>query len=627
MHQKLSRISNAGKITVATGIFALLVVTALSTVGVMSSTADAKNATSTVKVLNTPPQLNGDVTEVVPSSATTPTSYGLNLAWTAQYRDSSNHGTYLLICSAAGAPTASSSTAPTCNGGNGNRIAYSDAPVVGAFPAWTAIYATTTNPINDQVNESQVWYAWLCDNDAQNPKCSVAANQGGASGDAGSPYNINHPHSYTLLSNNGPIAPGAAMTFTASSSETIHTDVVGGIDTIKLFVCKANDFNPALGACGAGGTWASTTVAVQTNATAQVTFPVPTRDGNYDAYAYILDNHNAEPVVGGVQGAYSTFTVSNVAPTIELASISLTDAATSTTLKLTQERGETEGFSLKFNVIDNNSCVNQASNPEVAGAAIAVYRSGVADAACNGVTPGQHNYNSCYSSGDTSAVWNVVCAQDGVDPCSGPTDNKVSWSCTFPLWYTTDPTDAGTPWAAQTMSVNIIPRDDNNATTSNPRVTSSEMWSFLALDLSSYTLNFGEFEPGQGGKPLGRDHNDAANAVLGVQATGNVALDTSVQGTDMCIGPGACSGNSNDTIPAAQEHYGLVLDTPYAGGILVSSTTPNLLQLNVDKTTSTSTPASKPIYWSIFVPGALTVSGDYKGTNFIEGQVDDRGVW
>ncbi len=81
MKGKISSITTAGRITVATGIFTLLVISLLSTIGFVSNNADAKSATSTVKVLNTPPQYGGDAYELVASTQTNPSTFGTNITF------------------------------------------------------------------------------------------------------------------------------------------------------------------------------------------------------------------------------------------------------------------------------------------------------------------------------------------------------------------------------------------------------------------------------------------------------------------------------------------------------------------------------------------------------------------
>ncbi|HXK38285.1 MAG TPA: hypothetical protein VJ579_04435 [Candidatus Paceibacterota bacterium] len=632
MDGKLFHWGTAGKITVATGIFALLTLIAVSTVGVFSMQASAGGtgaATSTVKVLNTPPRFNAAPREVVISATTTPTLNGSVVVWSADAYDSSSNNIYLLICRTNGAPTATTSAQPVCAGGAGNNLAVtSGTPPAPVYPATAIVYATSS-PITDNVNETIQWYAFVCDDVVGLPKCSKVTDpliQGALPNPEASPLVINHPHTFSLITNNGPRDPGQAITFTASSTEVTHQDTINGPDLATLFLCKAPDFTGS--DCGPGGKWASSTVAVQTNPTAGWTFTIPMVNGATTTYPYILDSRQQQ-AIGAAQGSSTTFTVNNVAPTIVPGTIALIDQFASTSLKLVVEKGETPNFKLSFQVQDNNSCKTAAGGNQASSTAITVYRSGYADASCNGLANGQHNYNSCYSSADASATWNVTCAPDPTymsDTCAGTGDTTVAWSCSFPLWYTTDPTDFGSPWSGEQMKVNIIPMDSSGATTSNLRLTGSEMNILSALGLTANTFSFGGWEPGQGNTNLGVDDLGATTSLLQIQATGNASLDTNISGTDMCVGYPACSGLPGDTIPAGQERYA-TSTVLYASGITLATTTPKFFDFNILKSTSTSTPSMGTLYWGITVPAAITVSGDYKGQNAIDAVVNASAIW
>jgi hypothetical protein len=631
MDGKLSYWTTAGKITVATGIFALLTFIAVSTVGVFSMQAAAGGtgaATSTVKVLNTPPRFNTAPREVVVSATTTPTVNGSVVVWKANAYDSSSNNIYLLICKTGAAPTATTSAQPSCAGGLANQLAVtSGTPPAPIYPATADVFATS-GPIIDNVNETIAWYAFVCDDVVGLPKCSKTTDplvQGTPGAPEASPLVINHPHTFSSLTNNGPKDPGQLITFTASSTELTHQDTINGPDLATLFLCKAADFTGT--ACGAGGTWASST-AVQTNPVASWTFAIPTLDGTTTTYPYIVDSRGAQ-AIGSAQGAATSFTVNNVAPTIVPGTISLVDQFASSSMSLVVEKGETPNFKLSFQVSDYNSCTTAAGTPQASSTAITVYRSGIPDASCNGLVNGQHNYNNCYSSNDKNAVWNVTCAPDPTymgDTCTGPNDLTVGWTCTFPLWYTTEPTTFGSPWAGDQMKVNIIPMDHAGATSSNLKLTGSEMNILSALGLTANTFSFGGWEPGQGNTNLGVDDTGATTSLLQIQATGNASLDTNISGSDMCVGYPSCSGSAGDTIPAAVEHYATTTAL-YANGVSLASTTPKFFDFNILKSTSTSTPNTGTLYWGIAVPATITVSGDYKGQNAIDAVTNASATW
>lgn len=611
MKGKNFNLVRAGKITVATGIFMFAVAVILSTVGFVSTNADAKNATSTVRVLNTPPQYQSNVYETVPSSQANPSTYGTNITFGVSAYDSSNNGMYLIVCKTGGAPTASSSTAPTCAGGAGNLIAVSESPVVGSYPTPSNLYATTTVPINDAVNETQDWYAFLCDNDNRTPRCSIS-NQGTGGNDSASPYYINHPHTFSSITQNGPTAPGGTMTFTATASEVIHVDVNGPADTAKLFICKAQDFNGT--SCGAGGTWASSTSGLASNPTAQHVFQIPTQDDMYSGYAYVLDSHNAQ-AVGAAQGAFLNFAVSNVSPQVDASSITFTP---SNTLTLTNPLGLTTGFGLVFTTTDNNSCIASSSAPEMVSVRVQLGRNSLFGTTCKATDP--FNANNCYNSDVASSTWDLICTQNG-SSCTGNSDTSVTWNCTFPLWSNADPTDAQTPWTGDNWNARVSVKDNNDLTGTSTIDNPSRyavVQSFPYIDLGSDTIDFGEFEPGATPPDLG---TGAPGSVLGVLSKGNTAFDLNMQTSDMCPNySNGCTGNENtNTIFGTRQHYAST-SIPYWSPLAATGTTSTLsaFEINVKKPTATGTATSKNVNWGILVPASITVSGDYKGVNTVE---------
>lgn len=610
MYRKLSSITIAGKITVATGIFTVLTIILFSTVGVVSSTADAKNASSTVKVLNTPPQFKGDAYEIVPSATATPSLFGTNIAFAVPANDSSDNGMYMLVCKTGGAPTASSSTAPSCAGGASNLIAVSDAPLVGAYPGISTLYATTSVPINDVANETQDWYVFLCDNDNRTPRCSVS-NTGTPAADNASPYHINHPHSFTGLVQDGPTNPGGTMTFTSTVSETIHVDTNGPADTARLFLCKQQDFTGT--DCGAGGVWASSTVSVASNPTAAITFTIPYQDGAYSGYGYVLDSH-AAPATGASQGAVVGFAVSNVAPTVTASSITFTPG----TLVVTNPVGLTGGYGMSFSTSDDNSCIATTSAPEMQSVRVQIGRNSLFGTTCKDGDP--FNSNNCYNNSVASSTWDLICIQN-LGSCSGISDPSVTWDCTFPLWSNADPTDAGTPWTGDNWNARVAAVDNEllsgTSTIDNP-VRYAVVQSYPYIDLGSDTIDFGEFEPGAAPPDLG---TGAAGSVLGVQSKGNTAFDLNMQTSDMCPNySNGCTGSEeNNTIFGNRQHYASTT-YPYWSPLAATGTTSTLssLEINVKKPIATGTPSTRDIHWGILVPATITISGDYKGVNRIE---------
>ncbi|OGD32067.1 hypothetical protein A3C91_04030 [Candidatus Azambacteria bacterium RIFCSPHIGHO2_02_FULL_52_12] len=599
--------NTAGKITIFS--LSLGLVFFLIGVGIDFGTggfekANANTATTAVTVLNTPPSWSVDAQEAAESSTASPTNIGATVSWTGTATDPNGESFYLLVCRTSGAPTANASAAPICNGGAPNHLGVSSltASAAQATATYTALAADP---------ESNDWYAWICDGNAGVPRCNATYKQG--TGNTASPFVVNHRPTLTVFADNSPQPPSGTVTWTTTASDP---DTLGGADTVQLFVCKANDFTGS--ACGAGGTYCSTALGAS-NPTCDFVLENPKQDKNYAAYGFVRDNH-ALAATGGQQGADSVVTVSNVAPTIAAATVSLLDTDEAGPLTLTAPQGETSGFKVKFTVTDANSCQNATSGDEISTAITDVYRSGVTSASCQ--IAGNYNANSCYPAATGLAMWNLNCSQD-VGSCSGASDADATWTCTFPLWYIADPTDGAnltdSTWFAENWLASVRATDDNSAASALVEGTSgNEVQSFLAYSTSAAAINYGSLEPGETNDPIDR--------TLGVIATGNVGLDETLYGLGMCTTFPACSGAPSDTIPVGSQKYDAT-GVAYASATALLASPGVRFDRNIPKTTSTSTPASLDTFWGINIPSAITLAGDYTGQNTIIGVKGEAQQW
>ena len=108
----------AGKITIVTSLLGGLVLAFVFLFNVGQKefqTAQAQSlATTSVTVLNTPPQWDVLAYELLESSTSTPTNSGDQVQWTGTATDSNNEPYWLLICSTSATPTpGTSTTTPT----------------------------------------------------------------------------------------------------------------------------------------------------------------------------------------------------------------------------------------------------------------------------------------------------------------------------------------------------------------------------------------------------------------------------------------------------------------------------------------------------------------------------------
>ena len=613
--------SSIGKITIyaALGGAAILSAGFMLFFEVRVPHAQADDVATSVNVLNTPPTWTVDAQESTESSTSTPTNAGSVITWTGTGTDSSNDNYFLLICkSSTTQPTAFSNAPPECGGGVSNRWARSAT----TSSASQATAATTTKETFPFQQENNPWTAWICDANASLARCNVTYTQG--SGLTMSPFVVNHPPVFSLVSNNGPVIPGGSITWTASAYDN---DVVDGGNTVRLFVCKTSSFN---GVSCPGGAWATSTLVSSGPATTTV-IQIPTQDALYSAFAFVADNRSLA-ATSTTQGTNSSFTVSNVAPTISAALISLEAATTSVgNLVLTQPASTSGPFFVKFTVTDNNSCLAASGQREIATTTINVYRSSITQAGCN--TSGQYNSNFCYTASSTLFSDFLTCTQDG-GSCSGSSDSTATWTCSFPLWFNADPTDVGTQFNADTWKTSVYAYDDNYATsTYTEGTTGNELASFLAFDVTQTSIGYGDLQPGQFNDPLSTSTN--------LLAQGNVGLDESLYGGTMCNNFGALGGPGNpdacDTdgvstsndIPVNNQKFAsssVVFASAFAYN-LTASTSPISLGVHVLKTTATNTIQTKNTYWAINIPSAITTAGAYSGQNTITAVKSSSAFW
>ena len=610
-----NKLQTAGKITIFTAVSGMLIFAFIFLFNAGKTElmrVEAQSATTTLTVLNTPPQWVTLAYEQTESSTSTPTNSTTNVTWAALAEDSSNAPYFLLICSTNATPTANAaasllvlgSAPPNCNGGTQWGVSASTTSNT------LATVATTTQEAFAEQND---WYAWVCDDDPVNPRCNNTYSQG-LSATNSSPFYVNHRPVFTSFTNDSVKYPGDVLTFSSTSSDP---DTVDQSDPIKLVVCNENDFNTTTLVCGPGGTISSTTITVHDNATTSYTLPSVIQDDVYDAWGFIIDGHG-HTASGGAHATNVGFTVGNVAPTIASGDINLNGGSNMT---LSVDGGETTGFTLDFELSDANSCINAASSPEITNYIVSLHRSGVGTSTCTGLYS-SYNPNSCYpSSGLATTTWNLSCTASTTS-CTGPTDPTKVFNCTFPLWYLADPTDATAFYATNTWVAAISGIDDNSATgTMTIGSSPVELISFPAIDLITAEIPYGALEPG--------DNTGNLTATTTIRSVGNTGLNQNVDGEAMCttfaVG-NECQDSATSTIPDFKQEFA-TSSVAYGSGNDLSSSTPQLLALKVQKTTSTTTPNTGVTYWGIEVPVSITLAGAYTGLNTFYAVASDASDW
>jgi hypothetical protein len=612
MAYNTDHLRTAGKVTVYTTfigvvVFAFIFLLNLGTQDIATVGAQ-ESATTTVTVVNTPPAWTADAYEVIESSTDNPTNAGDAVTWGAIGTDANAENYYLLICSTNATPTANSGDAPDCDVG-ATQWGVSTATISGT----EATVATTTAA---SWAESNPWFAFICDENAITPRCNSTWKQG-TNATNSSPFEVNHRPSFTVFTDDSPTDPGAVVTFMSTSSDS---DTSGVADTVKLIVCATAGFNTATDSC-TGTLLASSTVYAASDASATYTVVIPTQDQNYGAFGYVIDNHGFE-ASGGSQETDSTLTVANVAPTASSTATSINGGLDMT---LTVEAGETTGFTLSFVTSDDNSCdaVGGGLGDEMVDYGLSLYRSGVGSTTCS-VAAGSYNANNCYPSGVATTTWNLDCTAN-VATCIDNTDTDMEWDCTFPLWYIADPTDGtatSTQYSTEDWLAQVQGIDDDAATGALSEGTIGvQVNSFLAFALNTLSIPYGSLEPGQ--------QNDPLVATTTVSATGNVGIDKDVTGESMCTtytSSNPCPESASSTIPESEQRF--ATDTvAYTDATPISSTTPSFVDINVFKSTSTSTQATANAYWGIRIPGTITYAGDYTGENTFTVRLSSSTQW
>jgi hypothetical protein len=612
----------AGKITVLTSligvvVFAFVFILNLGAQELQQVEAQGV-ATTSITVLNTPPQWVVDAEELFESSTTTPTNSGDSVSWSATGADSNGAPYFLLICDTPNTPTANAAAdggslgtePPDCSATSTVQWAVSTSTLSGS-------QASISAATSEGFTEANNWYAWICDDDPVSPRCSVTYRQGTST--TASPFIVNHRPVLVEFSDDSPGLPGNPVTFFATSTDP---DVLGAADTIQLHVCSTASFSATSTSCNATTLASSTFAATQQSGV--YTIVIPTRDQNYGAYGYIVDNHN-HVGSGGLQGADSVLTVANATPFVLNSDITINDGADMT---LTVAGGQTTGMELYFNASDNNSCLNAASGDELVGYEVSVFRSNLPGGWENCDASGEHDPNDCYTSSVPTTTWNIACTASSTS-CSGATDLTMRFDCTFPLWYIADPTDGGatnTVYFATDWSAAVAAVDDNFAT--GTLATSSiaqDVVSFLALVLDTAAIPFGSLEPGERTDPL--------LATTTVRAVGNVGMDQMLSGQAMCgtyTSAVTCPNSASSTIQANYQVFAtssVTYGSASSSGFVLSSTTPVELEVDIKKSTSTSIQALGVTYWGIEVPTAITLAGAYTGENTFTAKTAEPADW
>jgi cysteine-rich repeat protein/parallel beta-helix repeat protein len=494
------------------------------------------------------------------SSATTPTSVGNNVTFTATATDPNGDQYFLAICK-TNAITAGNNAAPTCTGGSW-AITPSIAPVSSGSQA-TLTYTALLGDVT-----SNAWYAFVCDNSSSS-LCSAVAQ---GSGDTGSPFVVNHaPVIGTITAgasygSNASIDPGNTAYFQVGVTDADS-------NTVSLYVCSTAVFTG--GVCETGKTICSAT-GVSSGSNAQCSnatlVPIPTASGTNRFYVFLKDSFG---LADGGTGGSNLYSVTNVAPT-------LSSYQSISALSLTA--GSSVAPSYTVNITDNNG------GSTLTGATAVLY-----DITATSLTSGTctANEQNCYPG--------VACS------AGTPSGANLTYTCTWdgthgggPVWFNAD---ASSGW-----KMHVNPTDGTNAPTN---LSDSSAFTVNALS-GLNVLAVGESSISYGALNLGAVSSDQASTL---QNMGNTILDVYVSGTNMTSG--------SNSIPAGQQKFSSVSDFTYSSAgyaLLISASGTGAATgcVNTDMPVravhNVGSSSDKPLHWKLQIPSSQA-SGSYTGSN------------
>jgi hypothetical protein len=537
-----------------------------------SREAKADQASTTVTVMNAPPWFTVAPEENPSSTSTSPVNIGASIGFQGTGTDGEGDDYWFIVCTTTEATSTVVAPAPTCVAGN---------YLCRSAKASSTVQATCTyNNVKNVAPETQAWYAFVCDDHAGDPRCSVVGAQG--SGNSGSPFYVNHPPSltnaYTSVDNQ---APGGTFTIYA---ESVDNDTTGGTDEIEMYACSTNAWTLSSG-CTA--TTLCTGSSTSPDVSCNYTDTAPTQDQAYNYWVFIKDWHE---LTGTGNGDSSTYTITNVAPTV--ANVSL-NRGQNINLNIKNAPG-VDVLATSTSITDNNGC------QDVVSATSTIYLGTVAGGAnCTA------NDNNCYK---TAAAY---CFLSGCD--AGPdSDATVSFICSTTMAFHAVPTDVGSGAAATSWYARITAWDESSfGSGSYTTLNGVEVVSTAALEVTQLSIDYGII---QAGMDSGTD-----NSTTTIVNYGNTPIDTAISGMDMLM-----NGVGPQLIGIERQEWNLA-NFAYGAGTDTSSTTPATADTVIDRPTN-ATDVTDDVYWGIGLPSSIP-SADYEGYNIFTVVEDPDGNW
>jgi hypothetical protein len=547
----------------------------------LASGAEASTATTSVMVKNSPPHFTAGPAENPSSDPTTPINVGNSIGFTGTASDDEGDSYWMVLCTTTKATTTplNDIDPPTCVGGF--------ALCTSAKVASLAAASCTYNNIKDPGSETQVWYAFVCDDHTADRRCSLLAQ---GAGNSGSPFYVNHAprinrlHTMVDFRN-----PGQTVTITATTTDYDHA--TGNYNVQSLYVCSTNGWSATNGCTGGvanelcHGSSSVPSIA-STSVSCNYTVPTPSMHTGYTYYGFIKDEFKMPAVYS--QGSSSIYFVNNVVPVVT---------------NVTLNRGNNIGLNIKgapgvivrassTSVTDDNGCTDLSS------ATSTIYISSA--------TNGNHcaaNDSYCYKA--TSAFCTI-------SDCSGPTSITATVICSTTFAFYAMPTDASSKKASSSSWFAAIEATDApglKGTGIYNTLNGVEVNSSAALSMNELAIGYGIVQAGT--------NSGAVNASTTVVNYGNTPIDTAVSGTDMLknkVGP--------EVIKVSNQQHSVNTFSFTAGN--TSSTTPDTIAVGISRPTN-NTDLTAKTYWGINIPAGTPAALFYGVNTFtvVLNQLDD----
>ncbi len=516
-------------------------------------------ASTTVTVQNAPPAFSVAPAENPVSTSSSPINVGDSISFEATADDPEDHDYYLIICS-TDAVSPANGGAPSCD--------------VTTFCTSVAtadtVQATCSYTVADPGDETDEWYAFVCDGHADEADCVETASQGSApgTGDSSSPFYVNHaPHMDALSTTIDNQDPGGTFQYTATSTDDDIADVD---DVLTLDICSTNSWATSTGCTATTFCTATGTDVIS----CEWTDTAPTVDTDYNYWGFVKDHHDMEADNNSLN---SDYTINNVAPVVTGVYL-VPNNGTEILLNL-RDAAAINVVASSTTVVDQNGCADilSATSTIYWENATGAYECDADDSDCYPIASG-----SCTLSDCVGAQMTITCDTD-LEYIARPTDGSSDVS--------------GTTWIA---SLRVF---DEALSSVGTTTVGTDIQTNTALEITETTIAYGSLKS--------NENTGTTSATTTIENFGNSPLNVGVSGTDMNSG--------GDVIPIANQKYDLAAGFDWSS----AGTTASIAETPVDVVAGRPTTlggTSDELYWGIGVPAVP--SGDYGGTNTFAAQLD-----